>query len=88
MGTMFVRHEVSDFTSWKPFFDDHAAFRKEHGITDISIHQEVDDPNDVTIVFEYDDLAEAQRFTQSDELREVMQEAGVLGKPNIWFTRR
>lgn len=88
MDTMFVRHTVSDFASWKPFFDDHATFRKEHGITDISVHQEVDDPNDVTIIFEYDDLAEARAFTRSDELREVMQEAGVLGKPTIWFTHR
>lgn len=87
MSTMFVRHQVSDFTSWKPFFDDHAAFRKEHGITHAVIHQDVENPDEVTLAMTYDDLDEARAFVASDELHQVMADAGVIGKPDIWFTR-
>jgi hypothetical protein len=30
----------------------------------------------------------AKAFAESARLREVMQEAGVEGKPEIWFTRK
>lgn len=43
------------------------------------------DPNDLTMVFEWDTVDHAQAFAQSPELREVMQKAGVVGKPYSSF---
>jgi hypothetical protein len=36
-------------------------------------------------LFEAEDLKKAQVFTESSELREAMQKAGVVGQPDILF---
>jgi len=43
-------------------------------------------PNVVIIAFRVTDLTRARAFAESDDLREIMQKAGVEGPPEIWFT--
>ncbi len=40
MAGMFIRHRVADFARWKPVFDEHEAFRREHGVTGHSLHRD------------------------------------------------
>ena len=41
--------------------------------------------NEVVVLFEWDSVENAQAFASSDNLREAMQKAGVVSKPNIYF---
>lgn len=41
--------------------------------------QPADDPNSVALLMEWDSLDDAQKFAQSQELREAMQQSGVIG---------
>jgi hypothetical protein len=45
----------------------------------------VDNPNEVVLLFEAEDLRKAQAFTESSDLRQAMQKAGVVGQPDILF---
>jgi len=36
-------------------------------------------------LFEADDIQKAQEFANSSDLREAMQKAGVIDKPDIYF---
>jgi hypothetical protein len=45
----------------------------------------IDNPNEVVLLFEAEDLKRAQAFTESSDLREAMQKAGVVGKADILF---
>ena len=45
----------------------------------------IDNPNEVILVFEADDIKKAQEFTSASDLRETMQKAGVMDKPDIYF---
>ena len=45
----------------------------------------VDDPNEVIVSFEIEDLQKAREFIASDDLRERMQESGVIDKPDTYF---
>lgn len=85
MASMIVRHRVADFGKWKPVFDEHQAFRAEHGVTGHTLHCDVDDPNVVTVVGKVTDIGRAKAFASSDDLRQVMTQAGVQGPPDIWF---
>ena len=85
MASMFVRHRVADFGKWKTVFDDHEGFRRQNGITAHSLHRDADDPNVVVIAFRVQDIARAKEFTASQDLRAVMEEAGVVGPPEFWF---
>ena len=47
--TMFVRHKVRDYETWKKAYDAGESLRKEHGITGASIHRDIQDANDITV---------------------------------------
>jgi hypothetical protein len=86
MSTIFVRRPVADYDVWRPGFDSHQKTRQEYGLVDVRVYRSVDDPNDVTIVLTTDDVARAQEFIASDDLRETMGRLGVTAAPDIWFT--
>jgi len=85
MSTVIIRHRVADFDAWKPVFDEHGAVRREHGLQDASLLRDEDDPNTVTILLTTDDTAGAREFLSSDNLREAMQNAGVVSEPDLWI---
>ena len=85
MANLLVHHKVEDFNKWKSYFDQHSDFRAQSGSKGGKLFHSVDDPNEVFVLFEWDSLENAQKFTQSDSLKETMKEAGVLGMPEVHF---
>jgi hypothetical protein len=85
LNYLLVRHTVKDFTYWKRIFDDHLPKRKEAGLTDKLLLRGADKPNEVIILYEIKDIARAKKFTESVDLRETMEKAGVIDKPDIYF---
>ena len=85
MPHMLVRHSVKDYDTWKRTFDEHADVRKGVGSKGAHIFRSADDANDVVIVFEFEDLDRAREFTNSSQLREIMQQAGVEGPPTFVY---
>ena len=88
MTTMFVRHTVADYKTWRKAYDAFAPVQKTKGVGGQAVYQAIDNPNDVTVTHEFDSAEAAEAFAQSDELKRAMQNAGVLGTPSIWFTNR
>jgi hypothetical protein len=85
MPFVLVRHRVEDFDRWKPFFESHEGVRQEIGLRVAQLMRNADDPQEVLILFEASDLEKARGMTQSDELRQIMEKAGVLGRPSFDF---
>ena len=82
---VIVRHKVADFPRWKEAFDAHMSSRKAGGELGHRLFVSVDDPRDVTIVLDWDNLDRAKQFASSDDLKQVMQKAGVVGEPELRF---
>ena len=85
MPHLLVRHKVSDFSKWKPAYDAHLPARKEAGLKEEHLLRNVDDPNEVILLFEIEELEKAKEFGASARLREAMRDAGVVDKPDIYF---
>ena len=85
MPYMLVRHKVKDYAKWKPIYDEHAATRKASGSKGARLFRNADNPNELMILFEWDDLVKARKFAQSEDLIKTMQKAGVYDKPDIYF---
>lgn len=85
MANLLVRNKVEDYATWKPVFDKHSEMRKAAGSKGGRLFHNADDPNDVVVLMEWDDIAKAREFAGSAELREAMQEAGVVGRPDVYF---
>jgi hypothetical protein len=85
MPYLVVHHQVEDFARWKPIFDGHAAARKAAGCRGGALYRSAQNPNDIFIFWEWDTLDHARQFTESQDLRNAMQSAGVIGRPDLHF---
>jgi len=85
MATLFVRHEVKEFGSWKTAYDAFDEERKTLGVTSHGVYQSDDNPNEVTLFHEFKSIDAAKAFVDSPRLKGVMERAGVTGAPDIWF---
>ena len=85
MPYMLVRHNVEDYEKWKPVFDEHQSTRRESGGKGGYLFRNADDPNETLILLAWEDLEDARRFAQSQDLRETMQRAGVADQADIYY---
>jgi hypothetical protein len=85
MTYILIRHKVADFAKWKPVYDGHLAARQKAGLREKNLLRGIDNPNEVILLFEAEDLKRAQAFAESSDVRETMQKAGVVDKPDILF---
>ena len=88
MATLFARHKVKDFGEWKAAYDAFDAERKTMGVTGHGVYQADDNPNEVTVYHDFNDMGAAKAFAGSARLKEIMSSAGVEGTPEIWLTNR
>ncbi len=80
-----VQHRVQDYDSWKEVFDGFHATRKSGGEKSFQILHTENDPNDLSLMFEWDNAENAHSFMTSSKLKNAMKEAGVLEHPRIDF---
>ena len=85
MPYILVRHKVEDYAKWKTIFDEDGVNRKAGGSRGSQLFRNADNPNELIILMEWDDLGKARQFTQSPGLREAMERAGVADQPDIYF---
>lgn len=85
MPYILIRHKVQDYATWKSGFDDHSTTREASGSKGGFVFRNADNPNELMILLEWDELEKARHFVQSDELREKMQQVGVIDQPDVYF---
>ena len=85
MTYVVVRHKVEDYAEWKPVFDEHEATRKAVGGKGYLILRNSDDPSELVVLTEFDNISNAKEWAGSPGLHEAMAKAGVADKPDIYF---
>jgi len=88
MAFLLIRHRVKDFKAWKTGYDAHQSKRTEAGLTEKYLLRGAEDANEVVLLFEAQDINRAKVFASSADLREKMQEVGVIDKPDIYFLNK
>jgi quinol monooxygenase YgiN len=77
-----VRHTVADYAQWRVVFDNHEPTRRSFGATGTKqVYRDLEDPNSITMVLEWDSAENAHRFLQDPSLKEAMQAGGVISAP-------
>lgn len=87
MPYLLIRQRVKDYEQWKLAFDAHSLTRQANGSRGGQLFRNASDPNELVVLLEWDVLERAHQFAQSEELREVMQQAGVIDRPAIYFLK-
>ena len=85
---LYVRHEVTSYTTWRKAYDSFEATQRKMGVIAQAVYQSLDDPNDITVTHDFASAEKARTFAGSAELKAAMEKAGVKGAPQIWFTTR
>ena len=85
MGMLIVHHKVQDYGKWRPLFDGHVAKQKAAGLSHPRVLRSADDKNEITIIFDDMDTKKAKDFASSQDLKDTMMKAGVVGKPTVYF---
>jgi hypothetical protein len=85
MVRAFVRHHVRDYAAWRAVYDSFQGTQQEHGVRAEAVFRGLDDPNDITVIHDFDVADSARSFFGLLELKEAMQRGGVEGEPTIWF---
>lgn len=89
MINVSIRNTITDYTQWRAGFDAHATARRTAGATGVSqIFRDVDNPNQITVLLEWDNAENARKFTNDPGLKEAMQAAGVTSVPEMHFMNR
>jgi hypothetical protein len=82
---LLIRHKVADFESWKSGYDAHLVARQQAGLTEKHLLRNIEDRNEVLLLFEVANLDAAKRFAESSDLRVAMQKGGVIDQPNFYL---
>jgi hypothetical protein len=85
MALMVVHHKVRDYATWRPAYDAHEPSRVGAGITNGRVYRNAEDPNDLVILLDVADAAQARAWTLGEDLRTAMEKAGVVGAPAVYF---
>jgi len=77
MPHVLVQQRIEGFDRWKKVFDDLGPVRAEASCRGTALFRNRQDPHEVVVLFEFDDLARAQAHMGSPALRAAWREAGV-----------
>ncbi len=76
---IFEEIDVKDFAKWKSVFDSHEEQRKKYGFIRSHVFRSVENPNHVAMIFDIESRDIASQWMESDALKAIRQEAGVIG---------
>jgi quinol monooxygenase YgiN len=81
--TVIVTHEVKDYAAWRKGFDADDANRAKAGFSVSSVCVDVKNPKLVSVIGGFSSAEAAEAFMKNPKLKEVMETAGVVGKPEV-----
>jgi hypothetical protein len=82
-AAVVILHEVADYKTWRPVFDEDATNRKRPNITQVHVNQSIDNPNLVAVYLAADKAASIQEFAADPALKTAMRKAGVKSEPTV-----
>ncbi len=69
----------------KKIYDKYSQIKKENGVIGASVLQQPNNPKLVIVTDDFENFDTANNLFNSEELKNVMQNAGVKGKLKVWF---
>ena len=79
MVRVVIRHDVDDYDTWKGLLEGWIATGEPagRGVRGHTVYRDVNDPNNVTVMYGFDDEETAQAFVMNSDNRRLLHTAGV-----------
>lgn len=75
--TALILHRVSDYDAWRRAYDSAGALRDQGGVIAAEVLRPTDGDNLVAVTHDFETPEAARTFFSNEELKGVMQRAGV-----------
>ncbi|MDZ7690952.1 MAG: hypothetical protein U5K69_07405 [Balneolaceae bacterium] len=82
---LLVRHKVADFVRWREVFESHRKAHKEAGMELQHLWRNVEEPDEVVLLYEVEDAEKAREFVYSSEVPDAQNASGVIDEADIYF---
>ena len=86
-AAVMLRYQVADFDQWKAGFDKNEANRIANGFVGHHVNRAENDPNTLAIYLAVGDVDKAKAYSDSDEVKALMKEAGLTSTPEVLWLR-
>ncbi len=86
-AAVLISYQIADWDQWKATFDAGEAKRADNGIVGHHINRAEGDPNSLSIYLAVGDADKAKAYAESDEVKALMQEAGVTSEPEVMWVK-
>ncbi len=84
-NVVVIRHKVANFRRWKAVFDAHGPSRLAQGCQRTHVFRRADNPKELVVMLTWSDLGKARQFVASEDLRDMLAEAGVSDRsPDVY----
>ena len=77
--------KIKDYDKWKQIFEEHSKVRKNEGSKGAMIYRNTNDPKQLVVVTKWNDMEAAKNFSMSEDLKNTMKKAGVMGLPELYY---
>ncbi len=81
--TVIVTHAVKEYASWRKVYDADEPNRKKMGFKVSGVYADAKDPNMISIIGTFPSASAVDAFMSSPKLKEAMENAGVVGAPDV-----
>lgn len=88
MTTVLVRHKVGDYAKWEAVFKGADGLHSGAGVRHAQVFRSAEDPNEVVVLTEFENLEKARQFAQHEGLHQAMKDGGVVGQPQVLFIEK
>ncbi|MGP8024809.1 MAG: antibiotic biosynthesis monooxygenase [Methanobacterium sp.] len=72
MTYVLVIHEVEEYKNWKPVYDEDGVTQKDKGSKGVFVFRNANDPHQLVVITEWEDMEEAKNFAESEDLITTM----------------
>jgi len=73
---IIVRRKLKDYEAWKKVVTQPDGQRKQHGSRGATVYRSAADPNEVFLVFEWDDAKDFNEYINRPEVKESLDRSG------------
>lgn len=75
---LIIKRKLNDYDAWKKVVSNLDGLRKEYGSKGLTVHRNAADPNEVYLIFDWDDSKPYTNYTKLPEVQKAVADTGTM----------
>ncbi|MBI4093202.1 MAG: hypothetical protein HY420_04735 [Candidatus Kerfeldbacteria bacterium] len=75
---IILRRKLKDYNAWKKMAQEKIELRRQYGSKGATIYRSVKDPNEVFVVFDWDDARSYKEYFERPDVRKFLADTEII----------